>query len=110
MVTDDALPTLKWTVKLKFLLLPNQTVVVFKVLRFTLKIDTITSGTMQNNNGGNNGHWLKTVTCKQTSREASLDWSARLLIDFNAFFEIVQIQFMDMLFLFASLGFFLPEC
>ena len=29
-------------------------------------LHTITLGTMLNNNGGNNGHGLKNVTCKQT--------------------------------------------
>ena len=29
-------------------------------------IHTITIGTMRNFNGGNNGHGLKNVTCKQT--------------------------------------------
>ena len=29
-------------------------------------IHTIMIGTMLNNNGGNNGHGLKNVTCKQT--------------------------------------------
>ena len=31
-------------------------------------IHTVTIGTMLNLNGGNNGHGLKTVTCKQTLR------------------------------------------
>ena len=32
-------------------------------------IATVTNGTMLNFNCGNNGHGLKNVTCKQTSKE-----------------------------------------